>query len=254
MSRSTIDLTIPGGTCPTSIFQPEGPGPWPAVFFFMDGIGIRPELLAMAERLAQHGYVVALPDLFHRAGPYTSEEVWAMLMNPETRAQWRERFYASASDPENFRADATAVLDHLAQRTDVVQPKIGTTGYCMGGNLSLRAAGLFPERVAAAASFHGGNLASDDPQSPHLLAPQMKARVYVAGAIEDPSFPEEMKQRLKDSLTAAGVDHVVETYAGARHGWAVPGSPVYNETAAERHWEALFGLLDATLKGSDKAR
>lgn len=249
MTRSTIDLTTPDGACPTSIFQPEGSGPWPAVFFCMDGVGIRPALLAMAERLSRHGYLVALPDLYHRVGPYDAQEVWAMIMNPETRPKWRERFYDSATNPENFRADAAAVLDYLAQRADVVQPKIGTTGYCMGGSLSLRAAGIFPERVAAAASFHGGMLATDAPDSPHLLAPQMKARVYVAGAVEDPTFPDEMKQRLDDALTAAGVDHVVETYAGARHGWAVPGSQVYDEAAAERHWEALLGLFDRTLKG-----
>jgi carboxymethylenebutenolidase len=249
MTRSTIDLTTPDGACPTSIFRPEGSGPWPAVLFFMDGIGVRPALFTMAERLTRHGYLVALPDLYHRAGPYTPEEMWALLMNPETRQQWRERFHASASNPEYFRVDATAVLDHLAQRADVVQPKVGTTGYCMGGSLSLRAAGIFPERVAAAASFHGGNLAGDAPDSPHLLASRMKARVYVAGAVEDASFPDEMKQRLDDALTAAGVDHVVETYAGARHGWAVSDHPSYDEAAAERHWAALAGLLDRTLKG-----
>lgn len=249
MTRSIIDLTTTDGACPTSIFQPEGPGPWPAVLFFMDGIGVRPALFAMAERLASHGYLVALPDLYHRAGPYNPEEMWAMLTNPERRAEWRARFYESATNPEFFRADVTGVLDHLAQRADVVQPKIGTTGYCMGGSLSLRTAGMFPERVAAAASFHGGNLASDEPNSPHLLAPQIKARVYVAGAVEDASFPDAMKQRLDDALTAAGVDHVVETYAGARHGWAVSDNPTYDEAAAERHWEALVGLLDRTLKG-----
>lgn len=250
MTRSTIDLTTPDGACPTSIFQPEGPGPWPAVLFFMDGIGVRPALFAMAERLAGHGYLVALPDLYHRAGPYDPKEMWAMIMDPEKRPLWRERFLASASNPEYFRVDTTAVLDHLAQRADVVQPKVGATGYCMGGGLSLRAAGIFPERVAAAASFHGGNLAGDEPSSPHLLASRMKARVYVAGAVEDASFPDEMKQRLEDALTAAGVDHVVETYAGARHGWAVSDHPAYDEAAAERHWAALVGLFDRTLKGS----
>jgi carboxymethylenebutenolidase len=125
---------------------------------------------------------------------------------------------------------------------------IGTTGYCLGGGLSLSAAGNFPDRVIAAASYHGGNLANDAPDSPHLLADRIRARVYVAGAIEDASFPEAQKQRLIDALSRAGVAHHVETYPGAQHGWVPPDSAVYDDAAAERHWQTLLGLFDATLK------
>jgi carboxymethylenebutenolidase len=113
---------------------------------------------------------------------------------------------------------------------------------------SLAAAANFPDRVAAAASFHGGKLVTDAPDSPHLLASRMKARVYVAGAVQDAGFTDEMKQRLKDALTAAHVDHTVVTYEGARHGWVPTDMPVHDRAAAERHYEALFDLLDSTLR------
>jgi carboxymethylenebutenolidase len=126
--------------------------------------------------------------------------------------------------------------------------KVGATGYCMGAALALRAAGNFPDRVAAAAGFHGGRLATDDPGSPHLLAPKIKAKVYVSGADEDAGFPPEQADRLRDALTAAGVDNEVTIYPGAKHGYAPPDMPVYNEAAAERHWRELVKLLDETLK------
>jgi len=127
------------------------------------------------------------------------------------------------------------------------QRKVGTTGYCMGGRFSLSAAGHYPERIAAAASYHGGNLANEAPDSPHLLAPKMKARVYVGGASDDPSFPEEQKERLRRALTAADVEHVIETYA-ARHGWVPSDTPVHDPGDAERHSQTLLELFDRTLK------
>ena len=123
---------------------------------------------------------------------------------------------------------------------------IGTTGYCMGGLMSLTAAGTYPDRIVAAASYHGGRLATDAPDSPHLLAPRIKARVYVAGAIEDQSFPDDMKARLEAALTDAGIDHKIETYQ-AKHGWVFRDTPVYDATAAERHWQTMLALFQAKL-------
>jgi len=114
--------------------------------------------------------------------------------------------------------------------------------------LSLAAAANFPDRVVAAASYHGGNLATESDASPHRLVDRIRGRVYVAGAIEDASFPEEQKQRLTQALEAAHVDHRVETYDGARHGWVPTDSAVHNPQAAERHWQTLVQLLDAALK------
>jgi carboxymethylenebutenolidase len=128
----------------------------------------------------------------------------------------------------------------------VVKGGIGTTGYCLGGFMSLTAAGTYPDEIVAAASFHGGRLATDSPESPHLLASKMKARVYVAGAIEDASFPDEMKARLEEAFVTAGVDHTIETYP-AKHGWVLRDTPVYDPVCRDRHWYALLDLYSAKL-------
>jgi carboxymethylenebutenolidase len=140
--------------------------------------------------------------------------------------------------------DARAFVEYLDSLPEKKPGGVGTTGYCMGGRLSLIAAGALGGRIAAAASFHGGNLAEDDPDSPHHKAGAIKATVYVAGAIEDQSFTDQQKDRLDKALSEAGVVHTIETYP-AHHGFAVPDNASYNEAAAERHWQAmenLFGL------------
>jgi len=157
-----------------------------------------------------------------------------------------EKFFALAT-PANIMSDTRAFLEYLAAQPDVRPGGIGTTGYCMGGLMSLTAAGTYPQQIVAAASYHGGRLATDAPDSPHRLAPKIKARLYVAGAIEDQSFPEDMRERLEQALTEAGVEHRIETYP-ARHGWVFRDTPVYDAAANERHWRSLLALFDATLK------
>jgi carboxymethylenebutenolidase len=215
----------------------------------MDGRGIRPALFEMGERLASAGYYVLLPDLFYRAGPYEAPGPRVFVDDPEQRKRWFSKYIATATHA-NVRSDTQAYLDFLAAQPEVSSPQVGTTGYCLGGGLSLSAAGNYPDRVVAAASYHGGNLATDAPDSPHLLAPRIKARVYVAGAVEDASFDDAQKARLTTALEQAGVDHKVETYEGARHGWVPPDSPAHLPAAAERHWTTLVGLFDAVLKRS----
>lgn len=243
---SKIDLTTKDGTCPSYVYRPSGSGPWPAVLVFMDGLGIRPAMLEVGERLATHGYFVLLPDLFYRSGPYEPMDPHSVFTDPEKRKVLMEKFFVHATQA-NIMSDTRAFLDYLAAQPEVVAGGVATTGYCMGGLMSLAAAGTYPDRIVAAASYHGGRLATDAPDSPHLLAPKMKARVYVAGAIEDQGFPDEMKARLEDALTKAGVDHKIETYQ-AKHGWVFRDTPVYDAAASERHWQTLVALLDATLK------
>jgi carboxymethylenebutenolidase len=244
---STFQIRTRDGSCPSYVYKPAGTGPWPAVLVFMDGIGIRPAMLEIGERLAQNGYYVLLPDLFYRSGPYEPMDPLSVFSDPEKRKVLFEKFFGPAS-PANIMSDTRAFLEHLAAQHDVRPGPIGTTGYCMGGLMSLTAAGTYPERIAAAASYHGGRLATDEPDSPHRLADRIRARVYVAGAIEDQSFPDDMKQRLEEALTRAGVDHTIETYP-ARHGWVLRDTPVYDAACAERHWQSLLSLLDAKLKG-----
>jgi carboxymethylenebutenolidase len=212
----------------------------------MDGIGIRPAMLEIGERLTTYGYFVLLPDLYYRSGPYEPLDAKTVFTDPVQRKILADRFLAKATLP-NIMADTPTFLDYLAQQPHVRAGGVATTGYCLGGAASLSAAGTYPDRIVAAASYHGGRLATDAPESPHRLAPRMKARVYVAGAIEDTSFPEDMKARLESALTAAGVKHVIETYP-ARHGWVLRDTPAFDQAAHERHWETLTKLLAETFK------
>ena len=248
MSQTFVQIETRDGQSEASVFQPQsGKGPWPAVLVYMDGRGIRPALFELGERIAQAGYFVLLPDLFYRGGKYQAPDARRFNEDEEFRNDWRSKYMATATKA-NIQSDTAAFLAFLAGRADVSSLAIGTTGYCMGGGLSLAAAGNFPDRVIAAASYHGGHLATEAADSPHRLASRIQARVYVAGAVEDPSFPEQQKQLLIDSLQAAKVAHTVETYAGAKHGWVPSDSAVYDRQASERHYRTLIALFDATLK------
>jgi carboxymethylenebutenolidase len=238
-----IEIKTRDGICRSFVYRPAGRGPWPGVLVFMDGLAIRPAMLELGERLATHGYYVLLPDLFYRSGPYEPMDPHAVFTDPEKRKVLMEKFFAFAT-PANIMSDTQAFLDHLAAQPEVKPGGIGTTGYCMGGMMSLTAAGTYPDRIVATASYHGGRLATDAPDSPHLLAPKIKSRVYIAGAIDDQSFPDDMKARLEDALTTAGVDHTIETYQ-ARHGWVFRDTPVYDAAANERHWRSLLTLFEA---------
>jgi carboxymethylenebutenolidase len=240
-----IDIKTEDGTCPSYVFHPEGNGPWPAVLVYMDGIGIRPAMLEIGERLATHGYYVLLPDLFYRSGPYKPMDAKVMFTDTEKRKILMEKFIAVAT-PAGVMSDTRAFLDYLAAQPEVKPGGIGTTGYCLGGRQSLTAAGTYPDCIVAAASYHGGRLATDDPDSPHLLAPKTKARVYIAGAIDDQTFPDAMKERLEKSLADAGVNHTIETYP-ARHGWVLRDTLAHDPAAAERHWQSLLALFEAQL-------
>ncbi len=234
------------GQCPGHVYRPEGLGPWSAVLVYMDGLAIRPAMLEIGERLSANGYFTLVPDLFYRSGPYEPMDPRKVFSDPEQRRILMEKYMAPAT-AANIMSDTAAFLEFIAAQPDVERGPIGTTGYCMGGSLSLIAAGTYPERIAAAASFHGGRLATDAPDSPHRLAPKIKARVYVAGAIEDASFPDDMKAHLEQALTDAGVEHTIETYP-AKHGWVFHDTPVYDPVAAERHWRSLLALFDSTLR------
>jgi len=242
----TLHVATPDGVCPVYLHHPDGEGPWPGVILYMDGPGIRPAIGEIASRLAGAGYAVALPDLFYRAGSYEPVDPGVVWTDPELKAQHREKYMESAK-PRGVMADTAAILEALDASPLVAPGPIGVVGYCMGGRLALIAAGTFPDRIAVAASYHAGGLANDTPSSPHLLASRMRAKVYVAGAIEDGNFPDDMKARLEQALSDAGVDHTVETYP-ARHGWVPRDFPVHDPVEAEHHWNTLIPLFDGVLK------
>ncbi len=245
MSHTTELITTRDGQCPAHVFRPATAGPWPAVLIFMDAIGIRPAMLAVGERLADEGFYAMIPDLYYRGGAYAPMNAKTVLVDPDEKKTLFEHFIPLAS-PANVLADAATMLDFLATQADVRPGPIATVGYCMGGALALTVAGTYPGRVAAAAAFHPSRLASDLPTSPHVLAPQMQARIYVAGATDDASFPDAMKARLEQALSDAGVSHTVETYE-ARHGFAIRDTLAYDAAAEARHWTALLALLHATI-------
>jgi carboxymethylenebutenolidase len=250
--RQEVSIPTPEGAARGFAFTPDKGqdgfgGPWPAVIMFMDAPAIRPALFDMGERLAQAGYYVLLPDLFWRAGPYDPPDIAAARAGDPAAVAVFQKLRGSTGVGRQM-TDTKACLDFLDQQPQADARKVGVTGYCMGGGIALRAAGTFPEKIVAAASFHGGNMATDDERSPHRLAPNIRAKVLVAGADQDSGFDPAQKDRLAAALKEAGVDAEVSIWEGARHGWVPTDMAVHNPEAAERHWREVIALFDATLK------
>jgi carboxymethylenebutenolidase len=244
MSHETTTITTRDGKCPAYVFTPAADRNGPAIIFYMDAGGIRPAVLAMAERLSEAGYVVLLPDLFYRYGsygPFDPKEVF--------KGDFRAILGPLMATTSNAKAaeDTEAFLACLDGRPDVRGDKVGAVGFCMGGGMAIAAAGTRPDRFAAVASFHGGGLATDAPDSPHTYAPRLKAELYIAAAENDGSYPPAMSERFERALDEAHVQYRAETYPAA-HGWMKPDFPVYDETAAERGWHEMLAVFDRILR------
>jgi carboxymethylenebutenolidase len=241
MSTARVDLNTNEGMLDVHACVPDGgTPPWPAVVLYMDAFGIRPELAGMASRLASHGYVVAVPNLYYRT-PFAPFDPKAVAAEGPERDRFRSMI--ASIDHAKVIRDTRAVIDWLDGHASVRKGRFGALGYCMGGGYALSAAGSFPDRFDVAASFHGGSLATDKPDSPHRLAGRMRARVYIGAAEIDATFPPEQRDRLAQALTESGVRHTIETYANTRHGFAVTGHLAYDREASERHWERLLQFL-----------
>jgi carboxymethylenebutenolidase len=244
MPTITDTITTADGACPVTLATPDGGGPWPGVVMYPDAGGVRQTFVDMAERLAALGYAVLVPDVYYRDAGWAPFDMATVFADQGERT----RLFGMISKvtPDIMVRDAAAFFDYLESRPEVSGSAFGTTGYCMGGRTSLVVAGRVPERVAAAMSFHGGGLATDDAGSPHLLADAIRATVYVGGAKDDGSFTAEQAETLEKALTAAGVEHTIEFYDAA-HGFAVPDNAPYDEAAAERHWKAMESTFGANL-------
>jgi carboxymethylenebutenolidase len=246
MRRLDVQIPAADGRSPGTLHVPGGDGPWPGVLVFPDAGGTREIFGQMGDRLAGMGYVALIPDIYYRAGQWAPFDVATLFTDSQERA--RLATLAGVLTSDRIIADSGAYADFLLARPEVRGSAIGTTGYCLGGHMSLVAAGGLGRTIAAAASFHGGRLAvAGDPSSPHLSADRITGTVYVAGAIEDDSFTTEQAALLESALTGAGVDHTVEIYP-ARHGFAVPDNPTYDTEADARHWDALRQLYQAHLQ------
>ena len=231
-------ITTADGTMAVQVFHPAKPTKT-GVILYMDAFGPRPALAQMAERMAVLGHVVVLPDLFYRAGAYGPFDPLTAFTQDATRAQLMGLMGATSQDLTV--RDTAALLDLLD--AEGATGAVGAVGYCMGGARAMNAAAAYPDRIKAVASLHGGNLASDAPDSPHLRAGRINAQVYVGCAGVDRSFPPEQSAKLAQALREAGLDHIIENYPGCQHGWCVPDHSVYDPEGAERHWRRLANLF-----------
>jgi len=241
-----VEIRTPDGVADAALYYPEGKGSWPAVIVWPDVVSLRPAFREMGRRLAASGYVVLVPNLYYRVKKAPVVESGFNFGNPDDRAKITPM--RATVTPEGTDRDATAYiafLDGLPQTNK--QKKVGVQGYCMGGPLAFRTAGVSPSRVAAVASFHGGGLVTDAPTSPHLTLPVSKAEYLICVADNDDKKDPADKEKLKVALDAAKRPSKIEVYAGAAHGWTVKGSQVYNEPAAEKAWAELLVLYKRTL-------
>jgi carboxymethylenebutenolidase len=248
MPRLEVQIPAPDGDSRGTLHVPDGNGPWPGVLVFPDAGGARETIRQMGDQLAGMGYVALVPDIYYRAGEWAPFDVNTLFTDARERARMGTLTGVLSND--RIIADAGAYASFLLARPEVSGAAIGTTGYCLGGRMSLVAAGGLGRTIAAAASFHGGRLAvADDPSSPHLAADRIAATVYVAGAQDDNSFTAEQAELLRGALAGAGVDFTLEFYP-ARHGFAVPDNGTYDAAAAARHWDALGRLYRDRLAGA----
>ncbi|WP_030930892.1 dienelactone hydrolase family protein [Streptomyces sp. NRRL B-24720] len=245
---TSVDIPTEDGTADAYLTHPDDGSPHPAVLLYMDAYGIRPHLKKMADRVARAGYTVLVPNVFYRHGRAPVVEL-PDVIDSARRPEIFERLgpIITSLTPDLAMRDADAYLRRLTACPLTTDGPVGITGYCMGAGLALRTAGSYPERVAAVAGFHGGRLATDSPDSPHLLAGRITAEVYFGHADQDPSLPPEQINRLDEALTAGGVRHRCEVYTGAHHGFTQADTAAYDSTADKRHWTALLALLDRTL-------
>ena len=251
--ETDVEIKTPDGTCDAAFIHPKT-GSHPGVLIWPDAFGLRPSMRDIAKRLAAEGYSVLVPNPFYRVAkaPFSDASNFN-FQNPADMAKLQP-LMASVNAPGNAEKDAVAYVAFLDAQKEVNKAKkIGTQGYCMGGPLVVRTAAALPDRIGAGASFHGGGLVTDKPDSPHLLAPKIKARMYFGIASNDDTRQPDAKDKLKEAFAAAKVPAEIEVYAEALHGWCVPdmplqnGKPIYNKPDAERAWGKLVALYRIAL-------
>jgi carboxymethylenebutenolidase len=242
VTESELDVTTPDGVSDSYFVHPSS-GSHPGVLIWPDAFGLRPAKRQMAKRLAESGYAVLVVNQYYRSQR-------APIVNTTNFAEVSDtlRPLMGTLNAETQVRDAQAFIGFLDRQQAVdSNRKMGTMGYCMGGPFTMRTAASLPDRVGAAASFHGGGLVTDQPDSPHLLVPQMTAQYLFAIAANDDENQPEAKDVLRDAFTQAGLQAEIEVYDGAMHGWCPPDSQVYDESKAERAWSRLLALFTRAL-------
>ncbi len=252
VTETDVAIKTSDGTCDAAFIHPTS-GSHPAVIFWSDAFGLRPAMRDMGKRIAAEGYSVLVPNPFYRVKPGPAVDNISSF-NFQTDMPKIQPLMASINAPGNCEKDAAAFVTWLDQQKQVnASKKIGTQGYCMGGPLVLKTCAARPDRVGAGGSFHGGGLVTDGPDSPHLLATKIKARMYFGIASNDDMRQPDAKDKLRETFAAAHVPSEIEVYSGALHGWCVPdmplqnGQPIYNKPDAERAWGKLVALYKTGL-------
>jgi len=243
-----VDIKTPDGACDSFIAYPDENGAYPAVLFIMDGFGLRENLFDMAKTIASRGYFVLVPNMFYRLGraPLLDIRFPVRLEDlPEVRKKLMPMF--QSYKPELGMRDIKVFLEFLGCQKHAHAGPIGISGYCFGGGMAIRTAALFPDRVNAVASFHGANLATQAPDSPHLLLNKIKAEIYIAHADNDQNMSSQQIEWLTAALEKSGTRYEQELYSGASHGFTMADLPAYNEDACKKHWKKLFDLLERAL-------
>lgn len=245
MTEAEIQIRTDDGTADGAFFRPEGTRRSPGVIHLTDIGGIRPAYREMARRLAAKGYAVLMPNVFYRTGRPPMFDFKPTMGEERTMKRFAE--LSGPLTPQAMERDASAYVDSLAAYDSVIDGPVGVVGYCFTGAMALRAAAARSDKIAAAASFHGGGLFTDAPTSPHLVLPRVKARLYFAHAVQDRSMPQEAIEKLDRALQAWGGKYESEVYEGASHGWTASDRPVYNPSQADRAFEKLTELFVQTL-------
>jgi carboxymethylenebutenolidase len=248
IEESEVEIKTPDGTADAYFAHPAD-GQHPGVLMWPDIFGLRPAFRHMGHRLAEAGYSVLVVNPFYRTKRAPTAPENPDFNDPPTRDALMALM--NSLHPDTVVTDAKAFTGWLDMQPAVDRKRrMGTMGYCMSGPYTLRTAAALPERIGAGASFHGGGLVTDKPDSPHLLIPKVKAQFLVAIAANDDQRQPEQKTVLRESFEKARVPAEVEVYAGAMHGWCPPDSRVYNDEQAEKAWSRLLALFKSALGGN----
>jgi len=246
MVEKQVEIRTEDGTADAVLFCPEGGGKHPGVIHLPDIAGVRDSHKEMAKRLAEQHYAVMLVNVFYRNG---KSPVWTFPFKMgEDRSMKRLGELREPLTPDAMERDGAAYVDFLHKQEGVSGASMGVVGYCFTGGMAMRTAAARPEKVAAAASFHGGQLWTDKETSPHLVLPRVKARLYFGHADGDPFMPKDAIDNLEKALAAWGGKYQSEIYPGAKHGWTVPDSPVHDKALADRAFGKLAELFQSALK------
>jgi carboxymethylenebutenolidase len=240
-----VEIKTPDGVADAYFVHPAK-GKYPGVLIWPDIFGLRPAFKQMASRLAEAGYSVLVINPFYRTKKAPTAPDHPDFDDPATRQALMT--LAGSLSPKTAQIDATAFVSYLDSQPSVDKSrKIGTTGYCMGGPFVMQTAAAFPDRIGAAATFHGGGLVTDKPDSPHLLIPEMKAHFLIAIAENDDQRQPDAKKALRESFAKAKLPAEIEVYAGTLHGWCPTDSHVYNHDQAEKAWSRMMVLFNSAL-------